>query len=251
MDTKILKDIGLTQSEIKVYTTLLQLGSTTVGRVLEKSGLQNSVIHRALNSLIEKGIISYILEGKRKTYQATSPENLLNYLEEKKEKLEEIIPELKKRQNISQKESATVYKGTRGIREVYRILREIKAKEYLSFGGGKVCEEKMGTLWWESHHTKRIANKLSSRQVFDETVKGFGKGLTKKPLSKIRYLPADFAQFQETVIVGDFVAITIFTDNAYSVLIEDKIVAQGYKKYFEVLWKSAKNSSSPAPNTYD
>lgn len=241
METKILEDIGLTQSEIKTYLTLLQIGSTSVGRIIEKSGLQNSVIHRALNSLIEKGVINYILEGKKKIYQATEPEHLLNYLDEKKEKLEAIIPELKKRQNVSQKESATIYKGVRGIREVYKVLRETKGKEYLSFGGGKMCEEKMGTLWWENHHTKRIANKLSSRQVFDETVKGFGKKLIKRKLSRVKYLPADFAQFQETVIVGEFVAISIFTENAYSILIKDKIVAEGYKKHFEILWKNAKN----------
>ena len=62
MDTSILEDLGLTQAEIKVYIALLELGSSSAGQILEKSGLQNSVVHRALNSLIEKGLISYILE---------------------------------------------------------------------------------------------------------------------------------------------------------------------------------------------
>lgn len=240
MDTKILENLGLTQAEIKTYITLLQLGSEGAGRIIEKSSLQNSVVHRALNSLIEKGLINFILEGKRKIYQANDPDNLINYIDEKKQELNKILPELKEKQNSLEKENATLYKGVRGVKEVYRILRQKKAKEYLSFGGGEMCEKRMGTLWWENHHLKRINNKLKARQVFDVTVKKFGKELTKKPFSKVRYLPADFAQFQETVIVGDLVGITIFTENAYSVLIEDKTVTEGYKKHFELLWESAK-----------
>jgi len=242
MDTAILKDLGLSQAEIKVYITLLELGESSAGKILKRSGLQNSVVHRALNSLIEKGIINYIYEGRIRIYQASEPDYFLNYIDEKKERFRQILPELKAKQELTKdQEMASIYKGIRGIKEVYNILRNEKAKEYLSFGGGKQCEEKMGHIWWKNHHIKRIANKLPSRQVFDETVKAFGKDLTKKDLSKARYLPAEFSQFQETVIVGNLTAITIFTENAYSILIRDKSVTEGYKKYFEFLWKNAKS----------
>lgn len=242
MDTSILKDLGLSQAEIKVYITLLELGESSAGKILKRSGLQNSVVHRTLNSLIEKGIINYIYEGRIRIYLATEPEYFLNYIDEKKERFKQILPELRAKQELTKDhEMASIYKGIRGIKEVYSILRNEKAKEYLSFGGGKQCEEKMGAMWWKNHHLKRIANKLPSRHVFDETVKVFGKDLTKKELSKVRYLPAEFSQFQETVIVGNLTAITIFTENAYSILIRDKSVTEGYKKYFEFLWKNARS----------
>lgn len=241
MDTTILEDLGLTQSEIKVYLTLLELGSASAGKILEKCNLQNSVMHRALNSLTNKSLINYIFEGRRKIYQATDPENFLNFIDNKKSRFEEILPELKDRQKIApEEEKATIYKGIRGINEVYRQLRNKKGEEYLSYGGGEECEKRMGSAWWNNHHIKRIKNKLPSRQVFDETVRIFGNELIKKQISKVKFLPADFAQFQETVIMGDLVAITLFTKNAYSILIRDKLVAEGYKKHFEVLWKSAK-----------
>ena len=245
METEIFEELGLSSSEIKTYLALLELGSSTAGPILEKSGLQNSVVHRALNSLIEKAIISYVFEGRRKIYQATDPDNFLAFIEQKKNKFEQILPELKAKLQISKQlsrptENATIYKDTRGISEVYRQLREEKGKEYLSFGGGKVCEDRMGTAWWKNHHLNRIKNKLPSRQVFDETVRSFGKELIKKQISQVRYFPAHFAQFQETVIVGDLVAISLFTKDAYSILIRDQFVAEGYIKYFQLLWKNAK-----------
>jgi sugar-specific transcriptional regulator TrmB len=242
MDTTIFEELGLTQAEIKVYIKLLELGTSTAGPILEKTSLQNSVIHRALNSLIEKGLINYILEGKRKLYQATNPESFYQFIEEKKRKFTEILPELKNKENtLKEKEIATIYKGIRGIKEVYIFMINVKAKEYNTFGGGYPCVEKMGETWWLNLHEKRIQNKLPARQVFDETVKEIGKHISKKPLSKVRYLTKEFAQFQETIIVGEYVAIAVFTENPYAFLIKDKSVAEGYRKHFEVLWKQSKN----------
>jgi len=242
MDTQILEDLGLTNAEIKVYITLLELGSTTAGPIIEKSGLQNSVVHRALNTLIEKALINFILEGKRKIYQATDPSNFYNFIDDKKKRFSEILPELKKKQNPHRpEEAATIYKGIRGLTEIYNIMVNQKGKEYNTFGGGEECANRMGLAWWMNIHRKRIANKISSRQVFDETVKAIGGEIQALPITKIRYLSKEFAQFQETVIVGDYVAINVFTENCYGFLIKDPKVAEGYRKHFELLWKQAKS----------
>ncbi|MBM3233490.1 TrmB family transcriptional regulator [Candidatus Pacearchaeota archaeon] len=242
MDTAILEDLGLTQAEIKVYLALLQLGSSSAGKILEKSSLQNSVVHRALNSLIEKGLISFILKGKKKIYQATNPEHFYEFIEDKKINFEKILPELKEKQKqAKEKEQAAVYKGKKGINEIYNLLLNSRGKEYNTFGGGKrVTYDVMGEDWWYSLHTKRIAKKIKSRQVFDETIRKFGKQLNKRPLSKVKFLSQEFEQLTETIICGNFVAIVMFTENPYGLLIEDKTVAESYRKYFEQLWKIAK-----------
>ena len=149
MDLSVLEDLGLTKAESKVYITLLELGSSTAGPILEKSSIQNSVVHRALNSLIGRGLINYVSEGKRKLYQATNPENFLNFIEDKKKRFEQILPDLKLKQKSQRKtENATVYKGIRGIKEVYNILINAGGKEYLTYGGGPPTEKVMGLNWW-------------------------------------------------------------------------------------------------------
>jgi sugar-specific transcriptional regulator TrmB len=237
MDVSILEDLGLTQAEIKVYVALLELGSSSAGPIVEKSTLQNSVVHRALRTLIDKGLISYVLEGRRKLYQATNPEYFYNFIESKKQNFSNILPELKAKQALAQtEESATVYKGIRGIHEVYTKMISLEG-EYNTFGGGIACVERMGLAWWNNLHTRRVANKLSARQVFDESVRPEDEHVSK--LSKIKYLDKEFAQFQETVIVGDYVAIAVFSEKPYAFLMHDSKVAQGYRKYFELLWKVA------------
>ncbi len=242
MDTSILEDLGLTHAEIKVYVTLLELGSSTAGSILEKSQLQNSVVHRALNSLIQKSLINFINEGKRKVYQATNPEYFFDFIEDKKKRFEEILPDLKDKQKKQKTtETASIYKGIRGIKEVYSIMINSKGKEYNTFRGGPITAEVMGFTWWLNLHKRRIANKLPSRQIFDESVREGGKEISKNKLTKIKYVNKEFAQFQETVIVGDKVTIAVFSENPYAFLINDIHVAESYRKYFELLWKMAKD----------
>lgn len=244
MDTTILEDLGLTNAEIKVYIALLELGNSSAGRIIEKSKLQNSVVHRALNSLIGDGLISFIKEGKRNIYQATNPENFHHFIDDKRKRFEELLPELKKKQKFSKiNNGATVYTGKRGLTELYNTLLNSHGKEYNTFGGGfEVAYNVMGETWWKNIHAKRIAKKIKSRQCFDETIRKFGEELNRKnkKLTTIKFLPDEFAQLQETIIIGDSVGIAIFTENPYGVLIKDKAVAEGYKKQFEVLWKKAK-----------
>ncbi len=91
MNTQILEDIGLTNAEIKVYLALLELGTATAGPILVNSELQNSVVHMTLNKLIEKGFVTSVKEGKRNQYQATNPKNISTYINEKKERFEELL----------------------------------------------------------------------------------------------------------------------------------------------------------------
>ena len=92
MDIKPLEDIGLTEKEIKIYVTLLELGPSSAGKILEKAGIQNSVLHFCVNRVIEKGIVSYIKKGKFRIYNSADPESFLSYLRIKEEEIKRILP---------------------------------------------------------------------------------------------------------------------------------------------------------------
>lgn len=246
MDFEILEDLGLSQSEIKVYTKLLEIGTSSAKDIIYKSKLQNSVVHRALNSLIEKGIINYILKGKHKVYSATDPEFFFTYIEDKKKQFENIFPRLKEKQRLQKKETQTsMFKGKRGISEVYHKLISQSKGEFLTFGGSKETTDFMGLVWWQNMYAKRINNKLSQRHIASTEVLPYIDSFLKMKLTNMRFLPKEkFSQYQETAIIDDFVAITIFADEGYTILIENKEVADGYRKNFEMMWNLAKEKNN-------
>ena len=61
MINQILQEIGLTRNEIKVYTSLLDLGESKTGEILKKSGLNSGKIYEILDSLQKKGLVSWVL----------------------------------------------------------------------------------------------------------------------------------------------------------------------------------------------
>ncbi len=242
MDFEILEDLGLSKSEIKVYTKLLEIGTSSAKDIIYKSKLQNSVVHRALNSLIEKGLINYILKGKHKVYSATEPEYFFSYIEEKRKQFEAIFPKLKEKQLAQRKETQTsMFKGRRGISEVYHKLILQSKGEFLTFGGSKETTDFMGITWWQNMYAKRINNKLHQRHIASTEVLPYIDPFLKMKLTNMKFLPKEqFSQYQETAIIDDFVAITIFADEGYCILIQNKDVADGYKKNFEMMWNLAK-----------
>src|SRR3989338_5230315 len=136
MDTSILENFGLSKGEINVYFTLLELGTNKVGRVIEKSGMASSAVHNSVNALIDKGLVSYIKKGKIKYYQAVPPKQLIEFIDDKKKKLQQILPELELKQKLAEeRQEAEIFEGTKGIITMLNLLIENtkKGDEYLFF----------------------------------------------------------------------------------------------------------------------
>ncbi|MDO8481401.1 MAG: helix-turn-helix domain-containing protein [Nanoarchaeota archaeon] len=245
MDTSILEDLGLTGAEIKVFLALLELGSTNAGSVVEKSGLQNAVVHRAFHSLAEKGLVSSILEGKIRRYSAANPSHLLEFVDEKKSRLQTLLPELElKRKMAKTAPQATLFQGVRGTKELLYSLLETGGKEYASYGGPIQSNEALGEYFWESFHNRRIKKGVTAKLLFHTSLNSWGVQLSKKKKTQVRLTSQALEGLTETIICGNRVGIVLWMEKPYGFLMEDKAVADSYRKFFDVLWNSAPETRS-------
>ena len=239
MDTKILEDIGLTNAEIKVYLSLLELGTSTAGSILEKSRLHNSVLHMTLNKLIEKGFITFVKEGRVNHYQATNPKHIVDYINQKKEKFEEILPELLLKQNKAKaKPEIITFKGIRGMKELLMELLDANGKEHHTFGA-PVESLMISDAFWISYHKKRASKGIKAKLIFNESLE-YWKAETKYPKAEVRYNKVGFEPLTETIIRDDKIGIIIWTEKPIGVLIHNKEAAESYDKFFQMLWNSSK-----------
>ena len=238
MDTQILEDIGLSNAEIKVYLTLLELGTSTAGPILEKSGLQNSVVHMTLNKLIERGFVTFVKEGKRNHYQAANPKHIVDFINEKKERFEEILPELLiKQQQSKEKPEIITFRGIRGIKELLLELLDAGGKEHHTFGStGKSLM--LGDAWWVSYHKKRSQRGIKAKLLFNESL-AYWKAEIKYPQSEVKYTKAGFEPLTETIIRNDKIGIIVWTDKPLGVIIHQKEAAESYDKFFKIMWDTA------------
>jgi len=242
METQILEDIGLTNAEIKVYLSLLELGSSTAGPIIEKSALQSSVVHMTLNKLLQKGFLSSVKEGQRNHYQATNPNNILEYIEEKKSKFKQILPELLIKQETAKlKSEVTSFRGIRGIRELLYELLAAGGKEHHTFGSAKESLM-MGDAFWFSYHKKRKEKNISAKLLFNESLKDWMHDAVEQQqyqLAEIRFTSKGFEPLTETIIRNDKIGIILWTESPLGILIHNKVAAFSYDKFFEIMWQQA------------
>jgi sugar-specific transcriptional regulator TrmB len=99
MENTLLEDVGLTAAEAAVYLALLELDKTKSGAVIEKTGLQPSVVFHALHSLRAKGLLTSVKIGKHNRYAATSPTALRDLLEQRKARFEKSIASVASEKN--------------------------------------------------------------------------------------------------------------------------------------------------------
>ena len=138
-----LRKIGLTEGEIKVYLALLELGSSSTGKITKRSNISGSKVYEVLDRLKDKGLANSTIKNNVKHFEASPPNKILEYLEEKKQEIDiekqeiqKIIPSLILKQQHQPKSEVKIYTGWEGMKTVNEdIINTLKkGEEWLEMG---------------------------------------------------------------------------------------------------------------------
>lgn len=248
MDMRALEQIGLTESEIKVYLALLRLGQTTSGHIVEEAKVTRSKIYDILERLKNKGLVSYIIKESTKYFSAADPSNIIKYLdnkekdiEEQKKSVMEILPLIEKQyKKAIEKNIAEIFLGVKGMQNAFNILvDEFNSKDiYYAFGAGKGEDIKQVQLFFERLHKQRVKKKVKSFIIFNDTSRKLFKTQEKSKLVEVKYLiestPAAINIYKNYTIMA------ILTEDPITFLIRNKAVADSFREYFKIMWRIAK-----------
>lgn len=245
MNVEILESIGLTKAEIKVYVALLELGSSTTGPIIEKSGVSSSKIYEILEKLMQKGLASFVIEAGMKYYEAANPSRLLDYVKEKEEsmakqrqELQHIIPELELKQKYSKKKSeATIFRGLKGVKTAYEeILNTLKkGDEYYVTGG--MLPHKAYFTFIEEFHKRRSKKGIKVKILYTELAKSIAHKISNLPGTKIKFAPNQFFASCFIVMYKTKTLITVASKDDLTLFqIDNKGVTQSFIAQFKLLW---------------
>jgi len=240
MIKETLKDLGMTQNEIEIYLTLLNSGELSVNEIGTKSGLHRQVCYDALDRLLEKGFVSYIVKNNKKFFKSLNPEKIIDYLDEKKNEINSVLPQLTSMFKAEKQETEVeLIKGKNVLRTIYNdIIRTLKEKKETLYAMG-IEETKFlefDEIAIKQYMNKLRKNKLKEKLLSKQSAKTFFKG----PQSEYRLIPDHLFNPNPTHIYGDKVAIIIWGRPVYGIIMKSKQVADANRKYFQMLWKIAK-----------
>lgn len=236
-----LTHLGLSDSEARVYLAMLKLGPSTVQNIAKTAKLSRTASYQVISSLENKGIASTFFEKKKKLFVAEDPEKLEGYfaqhigaMQAELSSLNRIIPELRVLQSGDMKPRVRFYRGTEGIRALFRDLASTNPPELLEITNVDAV--------YSGIDPKIL---LEEREKFAETpmkVKVLRRGTPRILSSKAEYrdIPHDTLNFQGDIwIYGNRIAFTHFVNDIETVIIDNGLFADTMRALFLVIWHCA------------
>ena len=245
MEFEELIKLGFNKNEAKVYLALSQFKESDANQIIKYTKFHKNIVYDNLEKLINKGLVIFILSGKKRIFKLATSDAIINLFEEQEREIAEkkkIAINLSKeldsiKKKLPKKQEASIYKGKEGIKSFYS--ESLKNGDYVVFGAPLESIKIMGELFWQNYNLKRNEKKISVRMVFNQSIKEYGNSIKNK-FTKIRYFDGNLEPLTETHIQKDKVAIIVWTEEPILFLIEDKFVAESYLRFFEEMWRNAK-----------
>ncbi len=239
MNYEMLKKFGLTNTEIKIYITLLKIGQNLASKISHSANVERAVTYHTLEKLIRKGLVSYYIKENRKYFTAADPEKLRDLLREKEDALTDILPHLAQLKHQNEQPLAIeVFRGVEGFKTVLEdIIREKQSYYIIGYTG---LAPTIASFWYLHWQKRRIKCKVM-RYVLAYT------GFEHTPaldyaLTHIRVLPKKIISEPKTstIIYGkDKVLLFLPLAEFTGIRIKNREVHQSYQEYFDVLWKQS------------
>ena len=236
MIQETLQELGLNKRESICYIALLELGSSKIGAIVKKTGIPSSKIYEILDKLIKRGLASYVKIGKIKHYQSSDPKTLLNYIDEKKKNIEEILPKLLLKQKLSTKQSVEMFEGQKALFSLFiNLIKDAKANEqYFIFSINEENKNDAANLFFKNLAVRRKEKKLDVKLLKNM------KHYKKERHTKLKLKYTEFNLPQGITIFRNMVVILSWVESPIAIKIESETISNQLREFFLDQWKIAK-----------
>ena len=235
---EILKALGLTELEIKIFKFLLISGPHQAGDISRKTGIHRRNAYDALERLIQKGLVSFIKENNKRVYEASDPKVVQEKLKQRTDEWTTLIPTLQAHMSSwDEKKETLFFRGTAGIKHIF--LDQISVgKEVLVFATSKDVKNVV-KHFLPKYQLLRKEKNIPTRMLLDTSAKAdHAQTIKSLPLCKAKFLDNFNASHSSQYIYGNNVAFVVWGEEPFAILIRHEDIASSLRERFELLWKS-------------
>lgn len=237
---EVLEELGLSKNEAKIYLKLLETGSATGGQIADAAKIHRPNAYDALERLVSKSLVRYIIVDNVKYFEAVNPSALSNILHRKFEMLDRLLPQLMMLQKMQpQRAPASIHEGISAFRNILYNLLEYE--DEITVTGVPAKAPLYLKNFISGFHNERMRRKIWMRHIYNEDAKDRIGHLNTMEYTAAKHLPKEYDAPVSTLTCGEEV-ILILWNVAPLVLIRivNKELAISYKKYFKLLWQKSR-----------
>ncbi len=234
-----LRELGLTDNEVRIYLLLLQQGLMNPNEISQKLGMHRGYVYDALERMQEKEVVNTIYQNNKKFHQATAPENIVELLALQLQNFQKIVPALQNMMNLEKEDTKVqLHKGKRAYRILLKdIIATVKKKQTVFLIG---VDENTLLTEVEPIYLKQYFTIIKEKNIKEKVI--IKKGSIKVHEKNVEHkeIDAKYIGNTEQIIYGNKVALFLIGNPHYLIIIENEQVAKTYEKQFELLWSIAK-----------
>lgn len=250
MSLSFLNNIGLNETESKIYELLLKLGEIPISKLIFQSKIKRPTVYKAITTLEKKGLVTTRDLRKIKHVKPESPSKLVEFadteyrkIDEAKKTLNAILPGLSLSYAAStDRPVVRVFEGLEGVKEIYEDTLIEKKPIYALLQAENVNNELYDWLT-KKYVKKRERAKIHARVIVASSKKS--KEYVKKNLEEFRItriIDANLFPFQHEIdIYGNKIAIINYKEGEalIGIVIHHPTIAISMKAWFDLAWKGS------------
>ncbi|MDO8481409.1 MAG: helix-turn-helix domain-containing protein [Nanoarchaeota archaeon] len=244
MYEELLREVGLSPNESRVYESLLQLGESSVQKLSNRSKVHRRNVYDSLSKLIEKGLASEVFIKDEKHFKAVPPTRLLSLVKEKEEKINQLLPQMQKLYAATdEQEEAYLFRGIEGFKNYLQMILDTKEPVY--FIGAKAfwLDERLKHFLPRFERERKKAG-IQFTHLFDHDVKTQKPEILKLVGKPYKFLPKEYSSSTAIDIFGPYVVTFVgvkpgqLDAEPLQFVMKSRRLADGYRKFFQCLWDS-------------
>jgi len=240
---KLMDIMGFSDKKAIVYLTLLESGEAQVTYLARKCGLKRTTVYNILPELKDEGLIKTTKQSGRTLYYVDDTRDLERIIEMKSKSLQELLPELKRVQNIlSVKPKIVLYEGEGGMKQLYQeIIDSVSPGDKIfTYIGLENFDNLISAEVSGDYINQRIAKKVVNRVIASPSEKSeqiFGS--SQEELREMKIAKGVTEVFSSDMkIFGNKVAFLSYKENFFSVVLESREISIMLRSAFNIMWNS-------------
>ncbi len=239
---RTLVELGLHDTEARFYLAALELGAAPIREVAAKAGISRTNAYDVLSRLEAQGLVASEEGGARNMRViAASPDRLAEVFENRRRRLEGILPDLRSLHvGGTGRPRVRYYEGLAGIQSVLEDTLLSRSKELMGILSMRDLYEVPGRAWMDQLVRRRIEAGVFLRVVRSRSsdIHGHWRD-SAKDLRELRFAPGGFDTTMTTYIYDDTVAIISSRRENFAMTIESAEFAALQRQLFEALWRAS------------
>ncbi len=240
----LLGNFGLSKTETKLYLAALELGKSLPKHLAEKASVKRPTLYECLPRLLEQGLLTQTVIGKRRYLVAEDPQLFLDKKQSDLAQIEQLVPQLRLLlSTASSKPKIFFYEGLDGIKKIYfDNLRE--RQPIIELVGIEKIQPEIEKYIEQYYIPYRIKYRIPVKML----ISGSGQvgiwNLKTDPafLREVKHIPKNvFPVPLDCFIYGDNVSFALYRKDSQPIglIIRSKEIATTMRSLFNFIWEKA------------